>query len=314
MKISTLSEFGFLIVIGTTILAIHLAGGAYAAPPLPVHTIEGVGGAAITPMAYLVNPEPRCKCAVLGKPSFAMTYVNMGRKNLDAFSITETLGERIEFGYAANRLGLGTVPMAIRNTPGIGVDIGRSDVWLHHFNLRLLAVKENTCLGGFAMPAVTAGVHFKVNDGIRDINQALGGALSGIGYERENGVDLTLTATRTIPPDVLGRPLIVTAGLRMSQAAQLGFLGFGDDYYGTFEGSVAYLPVDWLVLAYEFRQKPDPYAQIAGLIGDEDDWHALTAVFILNEQTTFTTGYGAFGTVVDTEENSVWWLQLKHEL
>jgi len=108
--------------------------------------------------------------------------------------------------------------------------------------------------------------------------------------------------------------LIVTAGLRASQAAQLGFLGFGDDYYGTFEGNVAYLPVDWLVLAYEFRQKADPYGQIAGLIGDEDDWHALTAVFILNEQTTFTTGYGAFGTVVDSEENGAWWLQLKHEL
>ena len=308
-----MSTFRFLMVMTATVLAIHFAGGAYAAPPLPVHTIEGVGGAAITPMAYLVNPEPRCECSLLGKPAVAMTYVNMGEKNLDAITITETLGGRIEFGYAANRLGLGTLPMAIRNTPGVGVDIGCSDVWLHHFNLRLLAVKENTCVGGFAMPAVTAGVHFKVNDGIRDINESLGGALSGIGYERENGVDFTLTATRTIPPEVLGRPLIVTAGLRASQAAQLGFLGFGDEYHATFEGNVAYLPFDRLVLAYEFRQKPDPYGQIAGLIGDEDHWHAFDAIFILNEQTTFTAGYGAFGTLADTEENGVWWLQLKHE-
>lgn len=30
-------------------------------PPLPVHTIEGGGGAAITPIAYLVNPGPANK-------------------------------------------------------------------------------------------------------------------------------------------------------------------------------------------------------------------------------------------------------------
>ncbi|HUT92435.1 MAG TPA: DUF3034 family protein [Thermoguttaceae bacterium] len=311
MKINTLSEFRFLMVIAATILAIHFTGGVYAAPPLPVHTIEGVGGGAITPMAYLVNPEPRCECSLLGKPAVALSWVNIGEKNLDAITITETLGGRIEFGYAANRLGLGSLPRDIRDATT--VDIESSNMWLHHFNLRLLAVKENTCVGGFAMPAVTAGVHFKVNDGIRDIDQRLGGALSGIGYERENGVDFTLTATRTIPPEVLGRPLILTAGLRASQAAQLGFLGFGDEYHATFEGNVAYLPFDWLVLAYEFRQKPDPYGQIAGLIGDEDHWHAFDAIFILNEQTAFTAGYGAFGTVANTEENGVWWLQLKYE-
>ena len=299
----------FLMVMTTTISVIQFAGGVYAAPPLPVHTVEGVGGGAITPMAYLVNPEP--EGAVFGKPSVTLTYVNMGRKNLDAISVTETLAGRVEFGYAANRLGLGRLPADIR--AATGVDIGCSDIWLHNFNLRLLAIKENTCLGGLAMPAVTGGVHFKVNDGIRGIDQCLGGALSGIGYERENGVDFTLTATRTIPPEVLGRPLIVTAGLRATQGAQLGLLGFGDEYYATFEGSIAYLPFDWLVLAYEFRQKPDPYGQIPGLIGDEDHWHAFDAIFLLSEHTAFTAGYGTFGTVANSEEAGVWWLQLKYE-
>ena len=76
MRINALSKFGFLTVMATTILAIHLAGGVYAAPPLPVHTVEGVGGGAITPMAYLVNPEP--EGAVFGKPSVGLTYVNIG--------------------------------------------------------------------------------------------------------------------------------------------------------------------------------------------------------------------------------------------
>jgi hypothetical protein len=208
-------------------------------------------------------------------------------------------------------LGLGRLPSDIRETTGL--DCGRNDVWLHNFNVRWLAVPENSSLGGLALPAVTAGAHFKWNDGIRDIDCCLAGALSGIGYDRDHGVDFTLTATRTIPPDVLGHPLLVTASLRATQAAQLGLLGFSDEYHLAFEGNVAYLPCDWLALAYEFRQKPDPYGHIPGLIGDEDHWHALDAVFILNEQTAFTVGYGNFGTIADSEQNGVWWLQLKYE-
>ncbi len=80
-------------------------------PPLPFHTIEGVGGGAITPMAYLVNPG--AEDAVFGKPAVALTYANLGLKNLTAITVTETLFQRIELGYAADRLGLGTLPGAI---------------------------------------------------------------------------------------------------------------------------------------------------------------------------------------------------------
>jgi hypothetical protein len=311
MKINTLSAFRPLMVMATVIALVQLSGRAHAAPPLPFHTIEGVGGGAITPMAYLVNPEPAYEGALFGKPAAALTYVNIGQKNLDAFTVTETLGGRIEFGYAANRLGLGTLPSDIRDSTD--VDIGRSDLWLHHFNVRLLAIKEDTCLGGFAMPAVTGGVHFKVNDGIRDIDQKLGGALSGIGLERENGVDFTLTATKTVPPEILGRPLILTAGMRASQGAQLGFLGFGDQYDVTFEGNVAFLPCDWLLVAYEFRQKSDPYGQITGLIGGEDNWHGFDVAVILGEHATLCAGYGIFGMCCNTEANNAWWLQLKYQ-
>ena len=38
-------------------------------PPLPFITIEGQGGGAFTPMAYLVNPAGECD--VCGKPSVA---------------------------------------------------------------------------------------------------------------------------------------------------------------------------------------------------------------------------------------------------
>jgi len=285
-------------------------------PPLPVHTIEGVGGGGITPMAYLVNPGDECHA--FGPPAFSLSYVNLGRKNLDAIVVTETVFQRIELGYAANRFGLGTLPMDIRDatvSPAnpTGVDIGHSDVWLHHFNVRALLIEENTCLGGVASPAITAGIHFKYNDGIADINRRLGGVLSGIGYRRENGEDYTLTATKTIP-DAFGRPVIATAGLRLSEAANLGFLGFSDKYRASFEGNVAYLATDRLLLAYEFRQKSSPYTlALAPLVGDEDPWHAIDVVLILNEQTTFAAAWTPLGTLANTDENGGWFLQLKHE-
>jgi hypothetical protein len=277
------------------------------APPLPFHTIEGYGGGAITPMAYLVNPGP--KDAIFGAPAAAFSYVNLGHKNLEAFTFTETLFQRIELGYGLDRLGLGTLPHDIKEATT--VDINRDQVYLHNFNLRGLLLEENS-FDTQILPAVTAGAHFKVNEGIADINHILGGALESIGYEKSNGVDYTLTASKLIP-NVFSRPLIVSAGLRNSEAAQLGFLGFGDDRTTTFEGNVAYLPTDWLLVAYEFRQKANPYDKIPGLVDEEDNWHAVDVSWIANAHTTVVAGWGAFGNLANAEANGAWWMQVKYE-
>jgi hypothetical protein len=268
-------------------------------PPLPFHTIEGVGGGAITPMAYLVNPAP--KGEIFGEPSVALSYVNLGSKNLDAISVTENLFGFIELGYAADRFGLGTLPSAI--LAATHTDIEESDVW----DARIQAVKEDEL-----WPAITIGIDAKYNDGISAINDRLGGALTGIGYKSASGQDYTVTFSKTLPK-AFGFPVILTAGIRASEAANLGFLGFSNTYSATFEGSVAALPTDWLLLAYEFREKTDPYGQIPGLINGEDNWHAFDAGLILDKRTTFVLGYGIFGSLANTEANSAWWLQFKHE-
>jgi hypothetical protein len=284
------------------------ATSAEKAPPLPFMTIEGVGGGAITPMAYLVNPGDECH--FFGKPSAALSAINAGAKNLDAIAVCETLSQRVEIGYAAERLGLGTLPTAIQGATG--VDIGTDDVWLHNFDVRGLLVKENTCFGGFQMPAITAGVDVKYNGDIDDINTSLGGALTKIGYHNAAGVDYTLTATKTFP-ELFGRPVIASAGLRLSEAADLGFLGFGDTYHATFEGNVACLLTDHILIAYEFRQKTDPYGVIPGLIGTETSWNAIDLALILNKHTTLVAGWAALGVLANTTENGAWYLQLKHE-
>jgi hypothetical protein len=240
-----------------------------------------------------------------------MDAINAGQKNLEMIAVTDTLNQRVEIGYSAERLGLGTLPGAIQTATGI--NIGTDDVWLHNFDARLLLVKENTCIAGIEMPAITSGFDIKYNGNIADINTHLFGTLTGIGYRNAAGVDYTLTATKTFPEFFFGRPVIATAGLRLSEAADIGFLGFGDTYHATFEGNVACLVTDKILVAYEFRQKTDPYGTIPGLIGTESNWYAIDLAYIFDKHTTFVAGWGALGVLADTTENGAWYFQLKHE-
>ncbi len=108
-------------------------------PPLPFHTIEGYGGGAITPIAYLVNNPG--KDTVFGLPAVAFSYVNLGSKDLEALTISETLFGRLELSYGADRFGVGGLRGALINAAH--VDIGE-DVWLHNFNARFALLEEGS--------------------------------------------------------------------------------------------------------------------------------------------------------------------------
>ncbi|MBN1404039.1 MAG: DUF3034 family protein [Opitutales bacterium] len=296
------------LLVAFTISALAEEGGAVeekaAPPPLPFHTIEGYGGGAITPIAYLVNPSPDAG-QVFGLPSASYSYVNAGKKSLQAFALTETLWGRLELGYAYNRFGVGTLDDDILDATGI--DIERGHVGLHNLNLRVLLLNESETL-----PAITAGIHYKKNEGIEDIDAKLGGALSSIGLDDDRGLDFTLTASKLFTP--AGKPFIVSAGLRSSEASHIGLLGFSDDRELTFEGNVVWIPTSWLLLAYEYRQKSDSYDRIPGLVGREDDWHAIDVSWLINSHATLVAGWGRLGTLANTKENDAWYLQLKYEL
>jgi len=275
-------------------------------PPLPLHTIEGVGGVLITPTAYLVNPGP--EGTKIGLPTASITYVNLGKKSIQAFAVTQTFFRRFEIGYAINRFDLGTLGDAVKKALGASI---REDVYLHHFNFRALLIEEDSF--GLPLPAITAGAHLKINSGISSINNELGGALESIGYDSPCGVDFTLTASKTFAKLAFGRPVIVSVGMRNSRASQIGYLGFADHCATTVEGNVICLLTDRLVLAYEFRQKTNPYDKIDGLIGSEDNWHTIALGYVVNNHLTISGGYGRFGTVFNSTEDCGWAIQIKYE-
>ena len=275
-------------------------------PPLPLHTIEGTGGILITPTAYLVNPGP--KDSLFGKPAVSVTHVGARRKNIQTLALTETLFGRLELGYGLSRFGLGTLTGDLEDATG--VDIKRNDVWLHNLNARFLVLEENSL--DLPLPAITVGAHFKINDGIGTVDHRLGGVLKTAGLGHTSGIDYTLTASKTFG-NVFGRPLITSAGIRFSRAAQLGYLGFGETYHPSFEANAVYLVTDWLAVAYEFRQKVNDYNHIGKLVKDEDDWQTIGLGFVISRNLTATVGYGHFGDVLNTRENGGWAVQVKCE-
>ena len=275
-------------------------------PPLPVHTIEGGGGAAITPIAYLVNPGP--EGTQFGLPAVSYTYLNLEDKDLQTFSVTSTLFRRLEIGYAAGLLDLGTLPRDILSATGVAIT---DELIVHNVSARLLAVQENQF--GPLTPALTFTAHYKYNDEIDDIDQDLGGVLSTLGYDSNDGVDFLVTATKAWP-NFFGQTLITTLGLRFSEAIWNGYLGFADDYKVTAEANAVLLLPHNFFLAYEYRGMPDAIDELGTLVRDETDWHAADLGWIANDHLSLVLFYGHVGNLVNADDvNTAWALQAKFE-
>jgi len=280
-------------------------------PPLPLHQIEGNGGIFSTLSAYIVNP-PRNGEAV-GRPSVGFAYVDLGHgQNLQAVTLTESPWNRLELGYAWDRLGLGDLPLAIKDATTIS--ISRQQVQLHNVNARLQVLKEGE-LGRKWMPALTVGAHYKHNDAIHRINSDLGGALSAAGIKDREGVDFTLYSSKMFTQ--MPRPVLVQLGGRATRGVWNGLGGFTDNYSFLFEGNVVVFVTGGLALAGEYRQQPNDYTPIVvggeSLIGRSGDWWTIAAAYVINRHFTVAVGYGHFGGVLNHEANGVWGVTAKLE-
>jgi hypothetical protein len=215
-------------------------------------------------------------------------------------------------GFGWDQLDLGDLPLAIKNATG--VSIRNQEVDLYNVNARLQILKE----GEFDqkwLPAVTAGLHYKNNDGIREINSDLGGALNNAGITRHDGEDVTLYASKLFTQ--LPRPVLVELGGRATKAVWNGLGGFTETYSYLFEGNVVAFVRNNLALAAEYRQQPNNYTPIAAggqtLIGKSGDWWTLDAAYVVNKHLTLAVGYGHFGQVLNHVADGVWGITSKYE-
>ncbi|MHC4622653.1 MAG: DUF3034 family protein [Planctomycetota bacterium] len=293
-------------------LIVCSCGTALAGPPLPTHNVEGNSGVFITSTAYLANPPE--KGEVFGRPSVSGTFAWLakGEKDFESVAVTENIWGRVELGYALERIGLGDWPDDVKTATGLHVD---NHALVHNINTRLMVIEEGSFGYGW-MPAVTLGAHFKWNDGLDDIGRQTGGLCDMLGADHDFGTEFTAVATKTIT-GWLPRPLIISGGLRNGDAIHTGLLGFAGERRTTFEGSVIYFLTDKLLLASEYRQKPDLCDQYSAggkhLIKAENDWWDIALAYVVNDHLTIAGGYADFGNVLNHRENNVWAIQLKYE-
>ena len=121
--------------------------------------------------------------------------------------------------------------------------------------------------------------------------------MTGIGLSNHEGLDFTLYGSKMLT--FLPRPVLVNLGGRATKSAEIGLLGFTDEYSFVFEGSVVVLVTDQFMLAAEYKQQPAGFTPIPGLIGAPDDWWTIDAGYVINPHMTVAVGYGHFGTVAN---------------
>ena len=290
--------------------ALFLHSTAFAAdtrPPLPLHGVEGYGGIATTYSAYLTNTAQEGE--IFGNPSIGAGVLATEEGRVLGFAtLTETIGDRLELGYGLNALTLNDLPDLVKDSTGLTIE--DDVVYLHNFNARLALLKEGEFNQAW-LPAVTAGIHYKYNATINNIDSDLNGTLSSIGIEDNDGVDYTIYATKML--SFLPRPLLINAGLRSSEAAHTGLLGFTGERETLFEGNVVLFATDNLAIGAEYRQKPNNYQPIDGIIAGEDDWWSIVAAYVVNENLTVSGGYFNLGDVLDEENVDAVAIKLKWE-
>jgi hypothetical protein len=276
-------------------------------PPLPLHGIEGYGGIASTYSAYLTNPAEEGD--FFGLPSVGGGVIGTTEGRFMGFTtFSETLGNRLELGYGLNVLSLNELPDLVAT--GTGMNMDDDVVLLHNFNARLALLHEGDFKQSW-IPAVTIGAHYKYNDTVNDIDKDLNGTLSSIGIEDNDGIDYTLYASKMFT--FLPRPLLVNVGVRNSDAAHIGLLGFTGEREFLFEGNAVLFVTDSLALGAEYRQKPNGYDSIDGLIAAEDDWWSVVAAYVINDSLTVSGGYFNLGDVLDEKDTDAFAVKLKWE-
>jgi hypothetical protein len=275
--------------------------------PLPLHQIEGSGGILTTLSAYIVNP-PR-DGELVGRPSVGFGYINLGHdQNIEALTLTESPCKRVELGYGWDRLGLGDLPLTLRDAGIAGYH--QDEVQLHNANARVQILSE----GEFDqkwLPALTAGAHFKYNDGISDVNSQLGGALAAAGITHHYGLDYTLYASKMFTQ--LPRPVLVELGGRATDAVWDGLGGFTSGYSFEAEGNVVVFITGSLALAVEYKEQPRNYQAVGSFVQRQGDWLTVDLAYVVNKHMTVAVAYGDFGRVLDHNANGVWGLTTKWE-
>ncbi|MFH0907970.1 MAG: DUF3034 family protein [bacterium] len=193
---------------------------------VPLNAIEGYGGAAFNPFAYIAGQNTEESkaplCDAISKGQFGAWYGNLGDVDVDwmALGTAFSVGSRIELSYGYEVV-----------APN-GKNLQKNDI-----GAKLNVIPEN--LGDNpAIPAVSLGA---VAKSISDATDA-----------DESGYDYYAVATKLITQTPI--PVLVSGGALSTQGRVTGVFGFDDDRDITAFGNIDVIPLSFLAFGFEYKQ------------------------------------------------------------
>lgn len=242
------------------------ARGVFAGPPFV--NLEGVGGVAFNPLAYLAEGDSDYKVGkvVIGKPRFGAWYVNLpnnGSKiDWTTFGVADTLFKRLEVSYGYEAVALTNGATYHKN----------------NFGAKLLLLEDGAFDSKF-VPAVSVGTIYKrTNKYVTTL--------------RKSGQDWYLVATKTL--GLFPLPVIVSGGILSSQEYVTGVLGSGNKRDVTGFANIDLVLPHNIVFGYEFKE-----GVRTGAVKNANYWDIHLA-WLANKNLTVIAAYGNTGTTKST--------------
>ncbi len=277
------------------LLLLMLFYSTYLYAGAPFMDFEGVGGAGIVPGAYRVNPPKEGE--IFGRPSLSHWSLWGEGSNLYTHGIAISFLKWFEVGYVIETFDYARIRRQVYKASRGKLDPGYHYIWMHDFHFKTVLLHETTYLPAFAIT-----LEYKLNETIEDIDKKLKGAMDGLGYYGNDGIDFDFSISKRIPKFVIF-PLIINANMRLTKGHYLGLLGFGKDYHINGELSGAFQVTRNWAFGCEVRQQNDSFDHIPGLPGFTMRENAFWDCFIAGfwRHISFAVAFCRFGNVVNTE-------------
>lgn len=234
----------FIVLVSVAVLFSVVSGSTLYAG-VPLNNLEGVGGVAFNPLAYLANAGSKWKqepaeadaggkekkadggfglLSKISKPQAGAWYVRLPQAHVDWTSLGTafSLYDRLEVSY-------GWEAIAPR---------GADTIFKNNIGAKLLLVPENA--GGHKfIPAVSIGNILKITDHVPSGTNSVGD-------------DIYWVATKLIKETPL--PVLVSGGLIATNSRTTGVFGYDHDYRFTWFGNADVILLKNLAVGYEYKQ------------------------------------------------------------
>ncbi len=263
----------FISVISWQFVGISYAG-------VPLNNLEGVGGIAFNPVAYLANagskwvkaksevekeaPQKAFKeVGLLGeisKPQAGAWYVRLPESHVDWTSLGTAFSvyDRLEISYGWEAV----------------AQQGQAAIFKNNVGAKLLLIPENAGEHKF-IPAVSFGSILKATDHVPAGTNSV-------------GVDTYLVATKLIKETPL--PVLLSSGLLGSNSRTTGVFGYDRDHYRfTWFANADVIVLKNLAIGYEYKQG----AKFNGW--HDADYHDVHAAWFVNDRLTVVGAWAYAG-------------------